>query len=29
MRLDVNLEKSVPLEVHDKLGNAKITKKYF
>ena len=27
--LDVNLRKLVPLEVHDKVGNAKIAKKYF
>ena len=26
--LDVNLRKLVPLEVHDKLGNVKITRKY-
>ena len=26
---DVNLGKLVPLEVHNKLGNAKIAKKYF
>ena len=26
---EVNLEKLVPLEVHDRLENAKITKKYF
>ena len=26
---DVNLGKLVPLEVHDKLENVKITKKYF
>ena len=25
---DVNLGKLVPLEVHDKVGNAKIAKKY-
>ena len=27
--LVVNLEKLVPLEVHDRLGNTKIAKKYF
>ena len=26
---NVNLGKLVPLEVHNRLGNAKITKKYF
>ena len=26
---DVNVGKLVPLEVHDKLGKAKIAKKYF
>ena len=26
---DVNLGKLVPLEVHDRVGNAKIAKKYF
>ena len=29
MTPDVNLEKLVPLEVHGKVGNAKIAKKYF
>ena len=29
MTLDVNLGKLVPLEVHSRLGNAKIAKKYF
>ena len=29
MTSDVNLEKLVPLEVHGKLGNIKIAKKYF
>ena len=29
MTPDVNLGELVPLEVHDRLGNAKIAKKYF
>ena len=29
MTPDVNLGKLVPLEVHDRIGNAKIAKKYF
>ena len=29
MTADVNLGKLVPLEVHGRVGNAKIAKKYF